>query len=227
MANAATLATLRAQALDMADMTNSSSPVAARIDDYINAAASELHDILVNSFEEYVSKVQTITLVSGTESYALPTDYYKTQKMFSLSGGYRFRIPRFNLDELDAYQDQVVTAFVDGTNLRYRVIGNSVMFAPKPSGGTIEHWYFPQFVKLVADGDVIEVAVPIGWEDFVVLTAAARIRVREELDASQLMGMREAARQNILGAAQERDAGEAHRISDNTNRFNYGRRWWR
>jgi hypothetical protein len=225
MANTATLASLVAQALDLADLTNSSSPVTARVEDYANASLSELHDILVASFEEYlVTRAPVITLVAGTDYYTLPTDFYKALKVFSLStSGDRVRMPRFELDEMGALSDDETDVYTDASGLRYRIIGQQIWFTPTPSSGRVELWYLPQFTKLtnVTPGttDVVSVAVPVGWEDFVALSMAIRLLVREESDASQLMSLKEAARQRIIACAAERDAGAPRHIADVTGRF--------
>jgi hypothetical protein len=217
MAQTTTLAGLVAQGLDLADLTNSSSPVTARVEDYANAALAELHDLLVVSFEDYMLSRATIQLVAGTDAYSLPADFLKASKVYSLDGSERQRLKRFELDELDGLSD-------DASELpRYRILGNQIWLAPAPSAtGSVELWYVPQFAKLTnatpGTTDVVHVSVPVGWEDFVVLSMAVRLRVREESDASQLLALKGQARDRILAAAAERDAGEPHHVADVSGR---------
>lgn len=221
MATTASLSTLRSRALDFADLTNSSSPVTARLTEYVNDAVTELHDILINSFEEYYRTTSTITIVSGTESYALPTDFYKAIKVFALSGGNRYRLSKFLLDEVDVHSNEFTPNVRELTNLTYRIMGGNIWFAPVPSsGGSVELWYYPQADVLANDGDTMTVYAPVSWwSEFVGLSAAIKLRVREESDASQLMALFAACKQRIKTAAEERDAAEPNRIADKSFRF--------
>ncbi len=226
MANAATLSDLRTQALDLADLTNSASPVTARVTDYVNAALSELWDILATSFEDYVRSTNTITIVAGTSAYSLPTDFYKALKVFAAVGTDRYRLERFSLDEYDTISDPYVGNVASTSSLKYRIMGNQILFAPIPAAsGSVELWYVPQLTKLSGDSDTVHVSIPVGWEDFVALSAAVRLRVRDQQDASELQALKTEARQRILSAAEDRDSGEPQRITDVSYRFQ--RRRWR
>lgn len=218
MANTATLASLRARALDYADMASSSFPVEDRVRDYINAGLGELHDLLINAFEDYARELSTISLMNGTEAYSLPSDFYKALKVFALHGGHRYRLRRFSLDELDQLQDDenFVSYTPDDVNLRYRIMGDQIFFTPVPSGGSVELWYAPQLTELADEGDTVSVMVPVSWEDFVALHAAIRLKIKEESDPSALMTERERIRQNIVAFSATRDAAEPQTVADVT-----------
>jgi len=193
MANSATLATLKTQALDYANMT------LGFIDDtqlgnYINAGLGELHDILVNSYQEYLMTEQTITVVAGTESYDLATDFYKSLAMFYQSTStLRTKIPRWNPVEQ--------TGFITPT-----------------SAGTIKHWYIPQFTIVTG---TIHLSVPVKWEDYVAIYAAQRCLMKAKLkdDAAMLMQERERMRKRMEDMATPRDVGENNAVVDVYNRF--------
>lgn len=224
MTNTATLSGLATQALDLADLTSSTSPVTARVYEYVNSALSELHDLLVCSFEQYLMSRTTVTLVSGTDYYSLPGDFLKSVKVYLLSNGDRYRLRRFELDEYEREEDETGLFAVDNVDLRYRILGSQIWFSPTPSAaGTVDLWYVPQFTPLTTSvpgtSDVIHVSVPVGWEEFVVLSAAAKLKIREESDASQLLMLKEQARQRIISAAGERDSGEPSRVSDTYGRW--------
>ncbi len=226
MANSVTLSDLRTQALDLSDLTNSASPVTARVTDYVNAALGELWDILTTSFEDYVRSTSTITISAGTSAYSLPSDFYKAIKVFSAVGDDRYRLERFSLDEYDTISDPYAGSVTSTSSLRYRIMGNQILFAPMPaSSGSVELWYVPQLTKLSGDSDTVHVSIPVGWEDFVALAAAVRLRIRDQQDASQLQALKQEARARILAAAEDRDTGEPQRITDVSYRFQ--RRRWR
>ncbi len=195
MANPATLRSLKDRALDYADMTGSGFPDEQRLADYVNSGLSELHDILVNSYEDYLRKKQTITIVAGTEEYGLPSDFLKAMKLYWLSNGRRFNIDQYHLREVSGYRASPIQA------------------------GTVEMWYIPQFTPLQDDSETISPVFPVGWEDFAALNAAIRLSIREESDPSPLIQEREIQRQRILESAEPRDSGESGAVGDYYGRF--------
>lgn len=221
MPSAVTLGDLKTRVLDLADATNSGFIVDGRLGEYINAELSELYDLLVNSFEDYFVTIdQSITLAAGTESYNLPTDFYKALKVFLLSGGQRYRLARFNLEELDYQSPLVDSPAVSNSDLRYRIMGGKIYFHPKPgASGSIDLFYVPEFTNLASDVTTISFSVPVGWEDFVVYGAAARCMIKEESDPGAYLALKGACRDRIINAAQNRDAGEPMRITDKYDRF--------
>ena len=197
MANPTTLTDLLARSLDYADMTSSGFPVAARNIDYINDGLSELHEIL--AMHDYLRSSASIALVAGTEEYALPTDFYKSTRVWLLTSGYRYEIERFNLSQLSGRKT-----------------------TGPASSGTAQLWYVPQLAKLSAGADIVSVALPIGWENFVALHAAIQLLNREESDPQALMAERERVKQRIIGHVEPRDAGGPDQIEDHYNRWGYG-----
>tara|TARA_R100001530_G_scaffold7148_3_gene7983 strand:+ start:1823 stop:2521 length:699 start_codon:yes stop_codon:yes gene_type:complete len=200
MPSTATLATLRARALDYADMTDSNFPNADRVDDYINSAASEMYDILVNAYEDYFLTTNTITLVSGTEDYALPSDFYKAKRVYYVSGGRRFAIDRFNLDDLSGAKTGPL------------------------STGSAELWYVPEmtFMDTAGPTDTVgEIIPPMvnGWADFLAISAAIKLLIREESDPSALMREKEVLKQRMISMAEPRDAGLPDTIQDTSRRW--------
>jgi len=214
---AITLSDLRTRVLDRADMTGSAFAVEARVNEYINNALSELYDLLVETHEDYFYDVETITLVSGTEDYDLPSDFYKVLKVFYLSsGGVRSPMRRFTLDMLDRYGNEWVPSTADGVYTMYRVIGDKIRFSPEPAGaGSAELYYIPQFEEMDGDDTDVTFTLPqIGWIDYAVVDAAMQLLIREESDVSALMARKAEMKDRIKRAAEQRDAGEPDSIID-------------
>jgi hypothetical protein len=213
---AVTLASLLEQVRDLADEpTSGGFAVDNRLIDYINHALGELHGMLVTAHEDYFLKQQTVTLVGGTESYALPDDYLKTYAVFTKSGTVREELGRFTINDLPRLH-----ASMSADLMRYRVMDSKIWFAPAPAGaGTVEHWYIYAFTPLAAGGS-IHGNIPKSWEDFVVCSAAHRLLVRGEGEnANEILALKNAAQARVMSEAEERDAGEPHRVVDVTGRF--------
>jgi len=220
-----TLANLRTRARDLADEPSTGGfAVDARLTEYANYALAELHEILVNCHEEYFVKQETITLVSGTESYSVASDYFKTRKVYAKSGNTRWRLRKFTLDELDRLQDESSPINATMQNLRYAVFDSKMWFTPIPTGGSIEHWYIYKFDELSSDPDTISANLQPAWEEFVVCSMAWRLLTRgENENAPEMYQMMERAKARIISAAEERDVGEPYRVSDVSGRLGLGR----
>jgi len=220
MPSAVTLASLITRARDRADMTSSTFVTDARLTDYINAELSELYDLLVTAYEDYFVSTATMTLVGGTEAYNLPSNFYKLLKAFLREGAQRFLMRRFVVEDLSYSLEVADGVGSNNVNLRYRIMGGKIYFMPLPSiGGTVELFYVPEFQTLISPADVISFNVPVGWEDFVVSGAAARMLVKEESDPSFLVAEKERCKQRIMHAATDRDLGEPNRITDKSGRY--------
>lgn len=201
MASDVTLTDLTARTLDYADMTGSTFPVSARVTDYINDGLTHLHDILVNSGGEYFLTTTNINVLAGTETYSLPADFYKARKVFYTSSNRRYKVEKFNLDEIDGYKTSPIAS------------------------GTVELWYIPEITRLAAGGDKVSASMPLpdGWEDFIALHAAIRLLVREETDTSLLNAERQKCEARIIQMASPRDLGQEEVIGDYYERWSYAR----
>lgn len=215
MANTTTLADLRMSARRRADMVNSDFVEDDELRDYINDALSELHDILVAAYSDYFKKSGEISLEADTESYELPTDFYKLLDVFVLSGGIRYQLQPFELGELADYGADRVVPSLSGERLMYRLVGDRLFFTPKPTAGdTVEIWYVPQHAKLVEDNDKVSYAVVNGWETFVAVGAAIQCLGKEESDTTRLENEKARIGMRIQAASRNRNAGRPKRIRD-------------
>jgi len=176
-------------------MQNSKYPDPVRLDHIANIALSKTRDLLIESFEDYWREIDAFTLANGQSDYLLPKGYYKTTKVYYKSGGRRYPLERFTLDGISGYSEN-------------------------PSlSGAIDHWYIPEFIPYTNDDDQIGFPMVSGWEDYASLLIAVRLRVREELDASQLKGELMEAKQHIIDMATERDSGTMQTVGDVYNRW--------
>lgn len=176
-----TLEDSRARALDFADMTGSGFPDTARLDGYLNDGFGEIHELL--ALHDYLRSKHAITLVAGTEEYALPADFYKASSVWKLVSGRRYEIKRFNIAQLSGMKT-----------------------TGPASSDSAELWYVPQRALLVKPDDKIGYDLPNGWETFAPLHAAIQLLNREESDVQALMAERERIKQRIVLHVEPRDA---------------------
>ncbi len=215
---AVTLTTLRAKARELADMVGSAfvTDVANSVDGWINEGAQKLHDLLVQAYgEDYVEKSATLTTVNGTTDYALPADFYRLLGVELPFSGQMKSIKRYNRAARNAYANQPVT--LSRFNLpRYKLSKGVIRLLPAPSSVLVgKIWYSPLLQvtngstvtnTLVAAADSID--FPAGWERYVIMYAARKMKLKQEDDVAALdrdLAKEEADLQVMIS---DRDASE-------------------
>jgi hypothetical protein len=195
--NARTIAQLITMAKNLADMTGSTFPddagtANAAMFTYANTALADLHDILLETFEEYLTVKAQIPVLGSIEEYLLPDGseyssakpFQKLVKAYLLYNGRRYVISPINYDELDSFQTAPITS------------------------GTVDLFYLPQMTPCTATTDIISDLiywVPRGAEDYIAYHMAAQLLAREESDVSFVMAERERIKQRIINQAESRD----------------------
>jgi len=107
----------------------------------INRGYAELYDLIVTSAnsEDYFLKSGTISLVSGTATYDLPTDFYKSRGVDLNTGGSEVPLRRYNFSERN-----VGGLYSTASDMRYHIQSDSIVFNPKPSSSdTVTIYYIP------------------------------------------------------------------------------------
>lgn len=196
MASSATLGQLKTLARDLADLPNTDFAVDARMTDYANWALSHLWDVLIAADPDYAVSRTTVNLVAGTELYALPSDFYRLRKVWLKSGGRRFPVQMYSLSEVAGWP-----------------------IGPR-SSGALEVWYVPEITKLTNDADIVGTSYPLpdGWEQYVALYVASRLRSKEQR-GSDLLGEAQMELERVRRSAEPRDEGEAVQVEDYYNRW--------
>jgi hypothetical protein len=106
-------------------------------------------------------------------------------------------------------------------NLRYRLVGNTLMFIPTPSAGQfIRLWYIPRLTELLQDTDLCDGVS--GWTEYVIVDTAIKILQNEESDTSVLLAQKQLLLDRIQSSSMNRDAGQPDTIS---NVRSFSERW--
>ena len=218
--NVATRATMRDRARFRADVVGDAHITDAEVNGWLDDGLSELHDVLIESHEEWVTKTASpdITLVSGTSQYDAPGDLLKLVGCDVIAGSRRYSCQRYMPAERNAFV-YPVPAVVQATDLPfYRLVGAKIELIPTPAAaGTMRVYYVPQYALMTADngaGGVVNPVVPIGWENVGVLHAAICAIVKQERDPSALMAEKSALVERIKASAHGRDEGQPWRVVD-------------
>lgn len=204
------LSWLKTRVRQMSDMENSAFIGDLELASIINDSVKKLYDILVASNEDYNTLITTISITSGNTT-ALPVSCYKVRGVDARVSGEWTSIKRFQFQERSNYKWQRTYRPVT-----YRLVSNDLHILPEDEAiGDYRIWYVPEQVDLVDDLDTID--GKNGFEEYVILDAAIKCRIKEESDTRELEQAKNEALSRVTAMAQERDYGGADRIADVTS----------
>lgn len=174
----------------------------------INDALEESYNIIVTRWDDYYTIVSTpIAVVSGTDTYTLPPDFYKSRKVEYLASGVA--------TDPNARWARLYPIDVDDTHLeragarrpKYRLAMGNVILVPSPqSTATIRVWYIAAAPQLVNDIDTVSFDTPV--EQKLVLNIAMRDAYdRQDLPTADIEA-KIAKLTAQLRTASDHDAGE-------------------
>ena len=204
-----TLAQLKLRARERGDMVNSRFISETELNSYINASVSELYDLLIATRgENYYINNSLISTVSGTASYNLPSDFLKLMGVDCIiANNQSVDMKEFNWKERNLYSDP---SFI---NSRYQLRGGSITLMPVPTSvQSIKVWYIPKPTTLAVDADSFEGIN--GWEEYIIIDVAIKMRVKEESPVQELMIAKQDMKSRIQQASAGRDSINPPRVQD-------------
>jgi hypothetical protein len=193
---------------------------AVSLDTLINGAAAELYDLLVAARgHEYYATDSTLSIVSGTATYPLPTDFYQ---MLSV----RLEWGVGQLEELKPVAVRQRTAFENslaswqlGSLKGYRLRGTqtasaaTIEFFPTPTCSvTARVRYIPAFALLTSDSATFDGVN--GWEKLIALKSAIEYRTIAEKPLGTLPTLYTECFQRIQSLADQRNANYAEQVQN-------------
>lgn len=224
------LGELRLRAQQKADRVNSNFVIMPEWNFFINQAYYELYDLLITCYEDYyIAPRLTFTTDGATQSYDLPNgqNYTSAPALYKLYGvdlgldnssNAWVTIKKFDFISRHRYvYPQLTSTFLGVFNLRYRMVGDKIMFIPTPSGQQIIGlWYYPRLTTMLQDTDVMDGIS--GWEAYVIARSAKYALDKEESDTSKIDEEILFLKNRIEESAQNRDAGQGDTISNTRTR---------
>jgi uncharacterized protein YdcH (DUF465 family) len=192
---------------------------------YINNSISELHDLLIQTYDGdyYVNDVE-FTTSSAQSSYNLSTvitddNFYKLRGVDAKINGSDWNtLQPFTFNERNRAQNSISGVYSGINNVKYRLVGNTIRFTPIPDNNIqIRLWYIPVAVTLVNDSDTLTDLN--NFSEYVIVDAAIKMLQKEESDVTVLMAQKANLKRRIEEAAGNRDAGQGESISDIYNEY--------
>lgn len=162
----------------------------SEIDNYINQAYRNYYNKLVSkSYSGLLATPALLNIVSGTQTVALPSDFYQAQILYRVLSDRK--VPCFYKD---LYEATVLTNYVPTTfRPSYSFSGMNLLLDPVPSTsetGGLELHYWPTTTILVNDADEPVSGFLPQWHDLLPINAAWQAKsLREEEDVANIERM--------------------------------------
>lgn len=215
MARTATLLELRTRAYKRSGNENETGRFpAAEVTVDVNESIAALYDMLVECWgSDRFEASQTISVTSGTSTYALAAAFMDLLAVELIDGGNRFALNKFMRGEKPSL---LSTSAVYGPRpTMYSLIGANIELLPTPSAAyTLTVRYVPAATELVSDSDTFDGVN--GWEEWVVVDVARKMATKDRdfqlvqvLDADKLR-----LEERIRARAPQRDRTGKRRIVD-------------
>ena len=178
----------------------------------------ELYEKLVSAgSDDYFESTDSINIVSGTASYALPSDYLKTIAVdIKVDGGDYVNMPRYTMGERNMFS-RYNLGTGDSELQHYRIRGSNMVIIPTPQYAEtagIVHRYVavPATLTDVTPGTTDVLDGIAGWEDFIVYKCLIKfIGGKEEGDPSVWMQLLQQMEDRI-SRMKTRDRNEPGRV---------------
>lgn len=219
------LGELRERSKQKADRVNSNFVTLPEWNFYINESSKELYDLLITVYEDYYIAPRLLIDTTTSQLYDLPNgqNYSGAPALYKLYGvdlgldsspTAFVTLKKFDFIERNRYvYPQITSSLLGVFNLRYRLIGDQIMFIPQPQQGQpFGLWYYPRLKTLLQDTDILDGIS--GWELYVICRAAKYALDKEESDTAKLDSEILFLKQRIEESAQNRDAGQGDTISN-------------
>lgn len=226
MARNVTLYTLRERIRELGEIREAYVTNLA-LDREIESSRLELFDKLVSSAsDDYFESTQNVSVTSGTNEYALPSDYYKTiaVDVMRTDGSY-VNIERYNKGERNKYSINTISTVHRECSM-YRIRGDNLTIIPTPNwtetNGIMHLYVAAPATILYANGaakdetnaKTTNIDGVSGWDDWIVFDCLIKfVGGKEEGDASQWEGLL-AKLNNRIEEMKYRDRGEPDSIRD-------------
>ena len=194
----------------------------AAVTSEINAALGELHNILVNANQDYMTEYMTFDIAADDDKYLLPEDFYKLRSLVAqVSTNERRPLEEWQILDQSRYRVNEAWDYPD-----YRIMGRYIRWLPIPRiARTIEMYYVRQWLPLENESDELPPEIARGWEDFLVGHAAMWLLKTLSLDWTKAREMKEESREMIKDAAEKRNSYQPRKTPDVNRRYHGYRRY--
>lgn len=197
-----TLAQLRTALKIRAGINSSGTSVAfpdTSLNEIINDAVYEAWDVITSKWLDYYTTSGTVSLLAGTQSYAVPTLFYK-QRL--LERGDQTKLHPIALEDRRRFHGR------SGSPTHYLLMNRLVYVYPTPSAAEdLTMWFVPIKAEMTADGDTLTLDAPIELK-YILATGWRDILDAQNLDPTPALSKMQQYEAKLRTAADSLDAGQ-------------------
>lgn len=217
MARTVTKGDLRLRARRLANHEFSDFVENDEVDGMVSQAYTDLVDELAKNAIHLMEASATITTDGLTDTFDLPTDYYRMLAVEYTIGEFKYSV-----DEVAFVDRNRVRTSMRGYARGYRVVGSTIVFMPRPAAQVYTLLYMPAPADItdLADGTLVDGIA--GWDELIVVMAALEILRKENSDTSALEKKEYLLRARIREAAANLTQGVHRRGGDRDNYRTFG-----
>jgi hypothetical protein len=177
--------------------------------EYIDLAYAEMYNLLVDTYQDYKVTFANFTTQSGINIYQLPTNCYKVRGLDCENG---ISAKSFMFEERERLAN--TTYLNDGlqTNLRYCVLGDTLLLLPTPAEESLTLWYVPVPARITDEDQVIDGVA--GFEQYIIAHVCIEIANKNETDPTVFERKLARVEKKITTFAANRDAAEPRQVID-------------
>jgi len=195
---------LRTLVLSWLDDPNGTYFTAPQVNVWLNNAQRELQKLLINQGENYYVQRMSGTLVDGTDTYILPTDFKKSHKLEVVVSGTGVTEQRQTLSPVTYMQlDQI--AQVSGVPSVVCFKRNAMIVRPIPDDSyTVYLHQSYQVADMTSDSDIPD--VPQDYSEYIAVLATIDGFMKDQRPPSEfILGKKTTYEKTLLADSEKRD----------------------
>lgn len=182
---------------------------------WIGLSLSRLYDILLDRDPERYSHSINLLIMSGTQEYTLPPDYYRLQAIDIADDDKYYALRRLSLQDRNS-----LTSVSDKKDLRYEIRDSQLYLWPTPDfNGGIRLIYAPTFSLAATSFDTIN-----NWQDYIAFDVAVKAAMRIAEDPTHYRVERDRLLSSITGKTVKADHAGPKTVADRYRNIGNSRR---
>ncbi len=224
MAQTVSLATLRSEVRLQTDSVGDAHLTDAEINGWINKGLRVLYGKIIACDEDFYLTTSSISTTAGTLEYALPSDFRAVRGVDVSEAGQTITLRSYAFEERS--RRSILATSSGGFRPRYRIARNGVtgsaariLFDIDPGTRTYSLHYVPVPPALTVDADTVDGV--LGFEDYAIAYAAARVRRKRDEDPSAELGEMARVEAEVASLAKQRHLDGQERPARVRRRFRH------
>lgn len=182
----------------------------AELTEYLNQSIARLYSSLDMMDHTYYQTFRVVTTVDNTGSYSLPANFWHMKRVTLTFEGKPYTLRRFNPLDTDAIERLGQSNYYP---VFYELAEDNIILRPTPAGDydvTLYYAMAPQ--RLTTGSDTFDGVA--GFEEWVILNAAIKVRRKNRQDATDLMSDAAEVWSWIESTGHDRDVGQPIQVAD-------------